>query len=1008
MSSASTLPRLRLLGAVGLECGDRVDELPVERALQLLVVLACAGDWVERDRLAHLFWPDHEPDAARRNVRKQLHRLRQWRWGSGLQASATRVRWAGDSDLAAFDAAVAAQDAALALRLYRGELAPRFEVGAAPGFAQWLLAERERRARSHQALVLRQIAATPAADQRLALAQPLNERDPLDEELALACAQAWLDLGRHADAAAVLHAHARCLGSELAIAPSARVLALLRAAAQPAGAAGGQATAAAAVAPPESGHLVGRRAELRALLDALAHERVVTLHGPGGIGKSRLARAAVERLAADPAWRWPPLTLALAELADATAVAQRLAAALGVALGDAPDPWTALQAHLHSRPLLLVLDNAEQVAGLQAALARLLGTCSELRLLVTSRQPVALPGECVTSLAGLPWPDDEDATEPDIAARFDAVALFRARALAVDPGFDLARQLEGVVSVARLVQGLPLALELAAGWSRLLPAAEIAAELEASIDVLERAATAPPAARPEHASLRATLQRSWDLLVPSERAALTALGTMRGGFGHDAARAVAGAAMPVLAALVDKSLVQSDPARARLDLHPLVAAFAREQAARQPAEAAAVAARHAAWFADWLRRTAPQATTAAAAFNAAVAAELGNLELAWDHAVRSGDAAMLAQMANPLSNYFENSGRFREGMAWLERAVPVAAAQRPLALQLHRGLGTLAYRLGAHERVERHAREAVRLARQLGEGTALKAALNLCGLTLWQRNRFAEATRYFEAALRKAEQDGDHRGIAVFTSNLGLVARELGDFDRSLSLLQRAHAAALERGHHRSAAIGCNNIGNHHRLFAAWDDALRWLHEGLAIVEQHGLQGLRASFAVNLGLAELGRGALDPAQAWLERALALDGRGAEPYLVVAARLGQAQLLIRREQFAQARSALAAAVQQSRAVRAGFHALEAVVVLAEWHAARGARDRAAMLLQRLLAEPGLDATLRVEATRALAGLGPVEAAAATTERPVSLQAVLDDLVAQAAFANGGTPVEHPAA
>jgi DNA-binding SARP family transcriptional activator len=424
--------QVRLFGAAGFERGDALERLPIERPLQLLVYLASAGDWVDRDRLAALFWPDHDADASHRNVRKLVHRLRRSPWGCGLDLATTRVRWTTGSDVAEFDRALAAADLELAHRLYRGELAPRFELGAPASFAQWLQAERGRRARQHRDAVMQLIATQPPADRRLHLAQALLALDPLDEEAALACAQAQIDLGQHAAAGAVLREHAARVGRELAIEPSARVRALLRTATVPAGAA--ETPAGPRVARDA---FVGRRSELRTLLDRLVANPVVTLHGPGGIGKSRLARAAVERLADDMGWRWPPHWIALADVGDCGTFVDRLAAQLGISLGDATAPWEVVLERLHERPLLLVLDNAESVEGLSPLLAGLCEACTEARLLITSRVPLGLPAEEVLDLEGLPWPDEEDAGDVDVASRFDAVALFGARAAAAHPGFDL-------------------------------------------------------------------------------------------------------------------------------------------------------------------------------------------------------------------------------------------------------------------------------------------------------------------------------------------------------------------------------------------------------------------------------------------------------------------------------------------------------------------------------------------------------------------------------------------
>jgi predicted ATPase/DNA-binding SARP family transcriptional activator len=963
---------------------------PVERRFQLLGYLAVTGEWVDRGRLAALFWPEQASEAAFTNVRKAIHRLREVAWLAGFEARGTRVRWKGATDLQQFDAAVARGEYAAALPLYRGALLDGLERGAAAPYLAWLRAERERRAQARRQAALALIGASTDPRARLALAEPLLADDPLDEDALVAAVQAHRLLAADDVAQRLLRAHARRLAEDLGVEPSAR----LRALATATGAAGGRAQGGPT--DPAQG-FVGRRLELRqigAWVRVTEGPRLLLLHGPGGVGKSRLAREALRVHAA--AFADGAHWVALEDLADAGQVPPRIAQVLGLPWRDTADAVREIARLIGARHALLAFDNAEHLPALGPLLAALLADCPRLRLLVTSRATLAGVAAETLPLEGLALPDD-DSRDVEAASAFDAVRLFTDRAAFHLPSLRLAPHLDAVVDIVRQVQGLPLAIEMAAAWVRLLPPQEIARELRQSIDLLARDGDDAALGRAEHASIQATIERSWALLAPAEREAMAGLAVFVGGFTREAAQAVAGATLPLLAALVDKSLVQADRERARFDLHPLVAAYARARLGEDPRRRDEAVARHRTHFAQWLKAANATARTDAGAFRRALDAEFGNCAQAWRTALEAADADALAALAGGLGNYLENCGRYAEGEALFAPAIDRAGGSTrwaPAVAQTCRALAALHYRAGRHAQVEAVARRGIRAARLARDGPALKACLNTIGLSLWIRNRFAQASPYFETALRQAEQDGDRYGVAVFAGNIGLIARELGEFDRALTLMQTSLAAHCEAGNARGEAIMLNNIGNHHRLFEQWETARRHFRDGLALAERSGLTGLRANFVVNLGLVDVACGDLDAAERRLREVLALRDRGAEPYLVNAALLGMAQLALRRADLPAARRWLAAAVRDARAQGGVFHAEGAVTVLAQLRAAEGSAPEARALLQTVLRSERTDATVRVEAARLYRTLFDSEAASDGPEPDVDLDAALDRMLSEA--------------
>ena len=389
--------------------------------------------------------------------------------------------------------------------------------------------------------------------------------------------------GQSARARQAYQAFAGRLATDLGLAPGAELKALHDGLGT-AAVAGVAAGAAAASSPDRD--FVGRTVELKRIGELIARDdcRLVNLIGPGGVGKTRLALRALAELA--PAHPDGAVFVPLEDVVESDDVGARIAREVGVELKRGADPEAQLIDRLRARRMLLVLDNFEHVNAAAPALERLLRACAGLRIVVTSRVRLGIAPEHLLRIDGLPCPEPEDA---DHLEAFDAVRLFAQAARRVEPALVPAAEAAAIVDICHAVEGLPLALELAAAWTRVLSCTAIAAELKRGAALLRSDDGAHPA---RHASIEAVFDQSWRLLAPAEREALARLSVFRGGFTADAARAVAGAPLPVLGALADKSLVRKDGAR--MNLHPLVHQFAE---ARLTADARAAAeAEHARWF----------------------------------------------------------------------------------------------------------------------------------------------------------------------------------------------------------------------------------------------------------------------------------------------------------------------------------------------------------------------------------------------------------------------------
>lgn len=527
---------LKMLGNPVLETGLRQHPLAAERRHQLLAYLACHDGWVPRAELAALFWDSHAPEAARRNLRRLLHDIRRLPWRPALQSDGDALCWPVASDRAAFESACTRGDWREAARLGAGTLLEGIEEGAPEPFHEWLRCERERHVRRwRDSVANRREELRDDAQARVELSLHALAHDALDEAAVEDLVRTLSGLGRDDEARRIHEDYARRLHADLGVAaaPAPRP----------------------AKAPPRvtSPELIGRRLEQAQLLALLRRDecRRLTIHGPCGVGKSRLARASLDLLRAD----FPD-------------------GVIWIAPGLAPDPLESLADRIAGGRVLLVLDDCEHLPGVREAGDLLLQRCPGVKILHTSGARIGCDGEWVLPLAGLPVPD-ADETEWDVLATFDAVRLFERRALQNDPAFDAKRNAADIVALVRAVEGLPLAIETAAACVRMLPVREILSDLSRIVDLPTPpiAGTASPSSRK---TLRARFQHSWQLLARHEQVALARLAAFGDGFCEAAASRVAGARLPVIAALADKSLV-SCSGDGRFSLHPLVRLLAIER-----------------------------------------------------------------------------------------------------------------------------------------------------------------------------------------------------------------------------------------------------------------------------------------------------------------------------------------------------------------------------------------------------------------------------------------------
>jgi predicted ATPase/transcriptional regulator with XRE-family HTH domain len=433
------------------------------------------------------------------------------------------------------------------------------------------------------------------------------------------------------------------------------------------------------------------QAELATLLDR-PDCRLVTVLGPGGVGKTRLA---IETGRTIQGFTDGAAFVSLAPVATPALIVPAIGDALGFTSSGTSDLLMQLIAHLRDRRVLLILDNLEHLldpAGVTLGLLeRLLMQAPAVSILATSRERLRLAGEWVLELEGLPLPQAAH-TQPDAAP---ALRLFAAHAERVDRAFRLAPENTATITtICRLVEGLPLGIELAAAWLRLLALEEIAQELARGLDTAELSPRSLPA---RHHSLRAVVDHSWQLLQASERQALRQLSVFQGGFSREAALQVAGADLGLLANLADKSLLRRGVSK-RYDLHEVIKQYAEARLREHTDEWAATQDRHAAYF---LRFVAEREQRLAGAEQfvtmGEISAEIDNIRAAWGWAASHGFHDQLEHASEILQWFYEFRNWGQEGAELFAQAVErlratgSAADQGALQRTLGRMLGHYGY-----------------------------------------------------------------------------------------------------------------------------------------------------------------------------------------------------------------------------------------------------------------------------------------------------------------------------
>lgn len=836
MQSPGSSLAIRLLGPVELVVDGHEVQIGGPRQRALLALLAIrAGQVVTADALVEELWSGEPTDGADTTLRSYVSRLRRALGDAAVIERNDRgyllVLPARAVDALEFERLAAEGSDLLGrgiLRRARARLAESLALWRGRPFGdlgrEGTLGAAAQRLEERRLLAVEQ---RIEADLALGRAREviheleiLTDEQPFRERLWQHLMLALYRAGRQADALAAYHRARTALDEHLGIDPGEELQRLERAILQqdvP------QVPSAEDLAPMPApvSSFVGRQAELTELELRLRAERLVTLTGVGGVGKTRLALELARR--AEPGFEDGAALIDLSALADPALVAGEIATALGLREQGDRDVADVLASHVRSRDLLLVLDNCEHVREAAAAIVdRLLRAGPGVRVLATSRAPLGVPGEAEVPVSPLP-----------VAS--DAVALLLARARSARPAIgDDAATRAIAARICRDLEGLPLAIELAAARARTLSLDDIAARLDDRFRFLvswRRLATA------RHRTLREAMDWSHELLGPEEQELLAALSVFAGGFDLTAVTAVGtngddDTALRRIEALVEASLVIAavGHGETRFRLLETVRQYAAQRL-EAGGQREAVRARHAVWCLDLAERAAPELTgERQSTWFAKLEAEQDNLRVASAFLVETVSWEQHLRLGIALTRFWYVRGHLVEGRGHLQRSLEAGHVPDPVLRR-----------------------------------RALTAAASLALL----QGDYAAATSFAEAALEAARATGEERLIANALSNLGAIVLAGGDLERAGPLLDDAVASARAAGDERILALAVNNRGDFALTRGDFEIARPLFEESLALLRIRGDTANVARALFNLGASELELGRRDAAGTRFREALAL-------------------------------------------------------------------------------------------------------------------------------------------
>lgn len=989
---------IQLFGGLRITlAGKPIDGFYSIKAPALVAYLTVTRRTPTRDLLAALLWGEMPDVEAKTNLRQCLANLRKL-LDPFLSITRDTAEFNFDAsyslDVEQFENLLRAENLDQAVELYKGDFLEGVFVRDAPDFEEWAMAQRARlRELALQALhtLVEQRARRGDFKSGIAYATRLLALDPWREETQR---ELMLLLARTGQRSAALEQYLVCqrvLAEGLGVAPAAETTALyerLRTA--------GESPRHNLPAPATT--FVGRAHELAQVENALRRPacRLVTLHGVGGIGKTRLAIQAAERALQLGSFLNGVYFVPLDSVQAPDLIAPAIAAACGFTFSGRQDPQTQVANFLREKEILLILDNFEHLLAAATWLGQLLKTAPRVKLLVTSRERLNLQWEWIIVVEGLEHPafklsNPSENLKPEIFLKWSAVDLFIERARQARLDFQIDETLyPSIARVCQRVAGLPLGIELAAASVATHSIDEIAREIERGYDFL---ATTQRDAPDRQRSLRAVFDYSWSLLSSQERAVFSRLAIFRGGFTRAAAEQIANASPALLNALVDKSLVRVN-APQRYGLHEIILQYAEEKLG--DARAATQIA-HARYFADWMQQQAHSLYGAPERQAiAAINADLENVHAAWWSAIAAAHYADIEKFLPGLQRLYDLQSRFVEGEklfgAAAERLAGAPIVEKILARQ-----ASLLADLGQTQRAAEILQRGLAAARRADDAAEIMFGLKNLGNVLRGMGKYAEAKNLYAELLALSQRAGARNDTAAALNNLAVLANTNGDEIEAKRLHQECLALRRDLGDQAGVASSLLNLATVTTNLGEYAESEAALQQALTILREFGDRRRMAAVYTNLGAVAHRTGRSAAAKEFYQHALALHRETGMRMGITIALNNVGSAACDLEEWAEARTYLLQALREAKANQLDFVALDSLVWIAALRQHEGKRESAVELLALVLQHSASDSesklTARTKLAQCRSQLAPQVAAQAEARgAAMTLEQALDELIA----------------
>lgn len=863
-----------LLGSPRIERDGMPVAVHRRKAIALMAYLAIANEGHKRDALAGLLWPECDQNAAHAALSTTLGALKAVDRNL-VSADRETVRlnrasfWVDvdhlDSLLAGCQThghpadqvcAACLPLLAEAIALYRGDFLAGFTLRDSASFDDWQLFQTEslrRQAAYALEKLVRGHSAQGEFEQAVAYARRWLALEPFHEPAHRQLMQLYAWLGQPAAALRQYQECARLLAQELDLRPHEATSRLYqdiqndRLPPPPAFPDAGPAALRHHNLPAQPTPFFGREKELAEIARQLQGPscRLLTITGPGGIGKTRLAIQAAAQNA--PVFSDGICFVSLASLSSTDLLAPTLADALQFPLQGGADPQAQLLHHLRERKMLLVLDNLEHLVEGTAPLADILSFAPGIKMLVTSRESLGLQWEWSFPVQGLDFPQDSNISAIE---SYSAVQLFIQSARQVHPHLALSEEEKPCVArICRYLEGMPLGIELAAAWTQSLSCREIAQEIERDLDFLATCLRDVPQ---RHRSLRAVFDHSWSLLSEMERHAFSKLAVFRGGFGREAAERVAGASLPLLVTLMRKSFLRKSPT-GRYEMLEVLRQYAEEKLHQTPHEEDQTRHLHCAYYAEFLHRREEQLHALEE-----IAEEIENVRAAWQWAIAHKKVKEIGQSLESLYLFYERQGWLQEGEEAFGKAVEMLAGIKGVSDSLSEEQGIILGQALARQgrvcvyrsrfsKARKLLQESLAILRRFGARSEMAFPLSALGNVAWSLGDYVESRQFLEESLAIHKENNDRWGIARCLNSLGIVAARSGEYVKTGQLHQESLAICQEIGDRRGMAVNLTNLGVNAGELGEYLEARRLYQEALAIFKELGDQPSIANCINNLG-----------------------------------------------------------------------------------------------------------------------------------------------------------------